>query len=130
MSHPNPKLAALRPLLVGGLVFALVGLLMDIRGTLSQRAVLHPTEPCQGKINEQVTVSKEQLANLLIVPERDSKVRVRSILKEPYCQLPGLTVRAGVAAERDVYPLAFEAHTQLVILYEGNEYAGYRFSFE
>ena len=61
---------------------------------------------------------------------RDAKTRVRQIVSEPYCQLPTLKVRSGVDAEREAYPLAFDPGTTLVILYENDEYAGYRFSFE
>jgi hypothetical protein len=50
-------------------------------------------------------------------------------VSEPYCKLPTLNVRAGVEAEREAYPLEFDPATTLVILYENDEYAGYRFSF-
>jgi len=63
----------------------------------------------------------------LAVPERDRKSKVEEILKQPYCQLPTLEVRAGIAAERVAYPLAFDPQSWLVILYEGDEYAGYEF---
>lgn len=129
MKQTNPEFATLKPLLAGGLVFALVGLFIDVRGTVTQEQYQSHHEVCQGTINSQVTISREQLAQLLTVPERDNKTRVRDILKEPYCQLPGLQIRAGVAADRDVYPLAFDPQARLVILYEGDEYAGYRFSF-
>jgi hypothetical protein len=129
MKQSNIELATLKPLLTGGLVFALVGLLIDMRGTVTQAPSQSQHEVCQGTINAQVTISKEQLAQLLTVPERDNKTKVRDILKEPYCQLPSLQVRAGVAADRDVYPLAFDSEARLVVLYEGDEYAGYRLSF-
>ncbi|MDX2216812.1 MAG: hypothetical protein SFY66_26335 [Oculatellaceae cyanobacterium bins.114] len=129
MKQVNPEFATLKPLLAGGLVFALVGLLIDVRGTVTPKQYQSHPEVCQGTINSQVAISREQLAQLLTVPERDNKTRVRDILKEPYCQLPSLQIRAGVAADRDVYPLAFDPQARLVILYEGDEYAGYRFSF-
>ena len=72
-------------------------------------------------------LSREQLLALLAVPERDTKARIREIVAEPYCQLSALNVRAGVKAEREAYPLAFDPNTTLVILYENDEYAGYRF---
>lgn len=119
--------ATLRPLLAGGLMFALVGFLMDVRGI---GAVSKPVRSiCQGEVKAAVVVSRKQLAQLLLVPERDSKAKVQQILNEPYCQLPSLEVRAGVAADRVAYPLAFDPRTWLVILYEGNEYAGYEFRF-
>ena len=49
------------------------------------------------------------------------------MLKAPYCQLPNLEVRAGATAERFVYPLAFDPQISLIVLYEGDEYAGFRF---
>lgn len=104
-------------------------LLLDLRTNLTQSQSQSHPETCQGTVNVEAQVSREQLAQLLTVPERDSKARVQDILKEPYCQLPGLTIRAGVTAERDIYPLDFDPQTRLVILYEGDEYAGYRFSF-
>jgi hypothetical protein len=122
--------SGLSPLLAGGIMFAFVSLLMDMRGGSMSPSTSDPHEVCQGTVNTQVVISREQLAQLLTVPERDSKTRVRDILDTPYCQLPGLEVRAGIVAERDVYPLAFDPQTRLVILYEGNEYAGYRFSFQ
>lgn len=119
----------LKPLLAGGLMFALVGLLMDVRGVLPNQISTVNRDSCQDVVNADVVVSREQLAQLLTVPERDTKARVREILKEPFCRLPGLQIRAGVTAEREEYPLAFDPQTRLVILYEGDEYAGYRFSF-
>jgi hypothetical protein len=117
-----------RPLLAGGLMFAMVGLVMDVRGMSATGKPTH--QLCQGEIKSKVVVSREQLAQLLLVPERDSKVKVEEILKQPYCQLPSLEVRAGVAADRAAYPLAFDPHTWLVILYEGDEYAGYQFKLQ
>jgi hypothetical protein len=118
----------LRPLLAGGLMFALVGLLIDVRGIGAASKPVR--QVCQGDTKAGVVVSREQLAQLLLVPERDSKTKVQQILNEPYCQLPNLEIRAGVAADRVAYPLAFDPRTWLVILYEGNEYAGYQFRFE
>jgi hypothetical protein len=111
-------------------MFALLSLLIDIHGTVNHLDTRKHHEACQGTIKAQVAISREQLAQLLTIPERDSKERVTDILKEPYCQLPNLEVRSGVVAEREVYPLAFDPQTRLVVLYEGDEYAGYRFSFQ
>ncbi|HEY9620873.1 MAG TPA: hypothetical protein V6C78_10910 [Crinalium sp.] len=130
MQQRHLELSTLRPLLAGGLVFALLGLLIDVRGSISKEQLVNHHESCRGVINRQVAISREQLAKLLIIPERGSKASVRDILKEPYCQLSNLQVRAGVAAEREVYPLAFDPQTRLIVLYEGDEYAGYRFSYQ
>ncbi|MEM8604697.1 MAG: hypothetical protein AAGF24_12790, partial [Cyanobacteria bacterium P01_H01_bin.121] len=85
---------------------------------------------CEEIVQTEATLSREQLAQLLTIPERDSKARIRQVVAEPYCTLAGLTVRSGVNAEREAYPLEFDPKTQLVILYENDEYAGYRFNFE
>lgn len=118
------------PLLMGGLMIAFVGVLFDFRGELPGKATGNSHEACQGDVNPQVSLSREQLAQLLAIPERDTKERVTAVVGAPYCQLQSLQVRAGIAAERQVYPLAFDPDTQLIILFEGNEYAGYRFSFQ
>ncbi|MBD1909549.1 MULTISPECIES: hypothetical protein [unclassified Leptolyngbya] len=120
----------MHPLLMGGLIFAFVGLVFDFRGLLPGRATHTSYEACQGEVNAQVALSREQLAQLLAIPERDTKERVTAAIGTPYCQLQTLQVRAGVTAERQVYPLAFDPDTRLVVLFEGNEYAGYRFNFQ
>jgi hypothetical protein len=74
-------------------------------------------------------LSREQLSRLLAVPERSNQKQVRQVVSKPFCKLQNLQVRAGVTAEREAYPLAFDPNTWLVVLYEGDEYAGYSFSF-
>jgi len=130
MKRHSSEPSTLTPLLAGGLMFALVGLLIDVGGITSQdQSISHYTD-CQGEVKEEVSLSREQLAHVLTIPERDSKAKVQEILAAPYCQLPSIEIRAGVAAEREAYPLAFEPQTWLVILYEDDEYAGFRFSFQ
>ncbi|NJL88088.1 MAG: hypothetical protein HC886_22350 [Leptolyngbyaceae cyanobacterium SM1_1_3] len=126
-SHPF----FLKPLLAGGLMFAIVGLLFDFQGV---QALLSPSKPvsaqeCETIVQAKARLSRETLAQLLAIPERDTKERVRQVVSEPYCQLPELNVRSGVVAEREAYPLEFDPKTRLVILYENDEYAGYRFDF-
>lgn len=130
MHHRSAGSSAMNPLLAGGIMFAFISLLVDVRGAVLPQQANTQWEACNGTVNSEVVVSREQLAQLLTVPERDSKTRVLSILSEPYCQLPSIQIRAGVAAERNLYPLAFDPQTRLVVLYEGDEYAGYRFSFQ
>lgn len=127
---PQVEASNLKPLLAGGLMFALVGLLIDVRGVVSLGKVQPQNEVCQGAVQSDVKLSREKLAQLLTVPERDARTKVQEILAEPYCQLPALEVRAGVESEREAYPLEFDPQTWLVVLYEGDEYAGYRFSFQ
>ncbi len=130
-----------KPLLAGGLLFALILILLDVNSAKSLlknpavfahssslgKAVETLSKDCESEINETAKLSRQQLLELLSVPERDSKTRVRDIVQAPYCQLSSLQVRAGVDAVREAYPLEFDAETALVILYENNEYAGYRF---
>lgn len=85
------------------------------------------SETCEAIIRSDARIGRDQLAKLLTIPERDSKENVRKVVSEPYCRLPAIQIRAGVEAEREVYPLAFDPSTHLILLYEGDEYAGYRF---
>lgn len=87
-------------------------------------------ELCQTVKQSSVVLSREQLAQLLTVAERADRKDVREIVNEPYCTMSALEVRAGIEAEREAYPLAFDPSTWLVVLYEGDEYAGYGFSFQ
>jgi hypothetical protein len=116
----------LKPLLLVGFVVAVLSLLLDLHGVVKAK---NHGEVCQEIVQSKATLSRTQLAKLLTIPERDPKTKVQDILKAPYCKLPKLEVRAGVNAEREAYPLEFDPQTWLVILYEGDEYAGYQFSF-
>lgn len=127
---PPSQLPTMHPLLIGGLVFAFVGLAFDLGQVLPMASNASRHETCEGSVNEQVNLSRTQLAQFLTISERDSRDKVNQIVGAPYCQLQSLQIRAGVTAERQVYPLAFDPQTRLVILYEGQEYAGFRFSFQ
>ena len=72
-------------------------------------------------------LSRQQLAQLLSVPERSQRRYVQEVLKAPYCRLSSLNIRAGATTERDVYRLAFDPQTDLIVLYEGQSYVGYGF---
>lgn len=87
-------------------------------------------ELCQEEVAAKVVLSRTQLGQLLTVPERAKRQAVQAIVQEPYCTMPEIEVRSGVKAEREAYPLAFDPNTWLVLLYEGDEYAGYGFSFQ
>ena len=118
-----------RSLLVGSTLLA--GALVLLTGNLLNPASLlsarDPNAQCQGKVQSQSVISRDQLGQFLTVAERDRKAKVRQIVKAPYCTLPTIEVRPRVNAEREAYPLAFDPQTRLVILYEGDEYAGYAF---
>jgi DNA-binding transcriptional regulator YdaS (Cro superfamily) len=131
-SSPTPT-GGVKPVLASGMVVAIAGLLVvDGQSVPQWFSKARPTanENCEAIVETDSRLSREQLAKLLTVPERDSKDSIREIVAEPYCRLPNLTVRSGVEAEREAYPLEFDPETQLVILYENDEYAGYRFRFE
>lgn len=84
---------------------------------------------CQQEVQPESVLSRPELTELLSVPERSAKEAVRQVIAEPYCRMAPVEVREGVTAEREAYPLAFDPQTWLVVLYEGDEYAGYDFSF-
>ncbi len=132
-SGAGVAIATLKPFLAGGLIL-LIGFMVLDRSGLGQRWFTPggsiAAEGCEKIVQSNAQLSREQLAKLLAVPERDPKEKVRSIVAEPYCSLPQLQVRSGVPSEREAYPMAWDPSVQLVILYENDEYAGYRFRFQ
>lgn len=127
MTHPEISFSPSKLLLIAVFLLPLVAvLIIDLHKGSSGR-VTRRTETCQGAVSEGVVISRQQLAEFLTISERDLRTRVEEMLKAPYCQLPNLEVRAGATAERFVYPLAFDPQTWLIVLYEGDEYAGFRF---
>lgn len=126
MKRPSPqRQIGMRLFLLGGAIAVIAGLSTDIQETIAAQRSSRP-ESCAGDLNPQAKISRDQLATFLTISEREPKVQVQDVLQTPYCQLPSLEVRAGVAAERAVYQLAFDPQTWLVVLFEGNEYAGYQ----
>lgn len=138
MSDLDSDSPLLKILLLGGIFVVVFALLVDVRrvGTWSNwfshslTPAQTPIETCQGEIRGNINISREKLAEFLTVSEREPKARVQDILQQSYCQLPAIEIRAGVPAERQVYPLAFHPQTWLIVLYEGEEYAGFQFSFQ
>lgn len=116
----------MRLFLMGGALAVIAGLTMDMREVISMEQRRQP-ENCVGDVHPTAAISREQLATFLTVSERGTKTVVQNILQMPYCMLSPLEVRAGVPAERSVYQLAFDPQTWLIVLYEGEEYAGYQF---
>jgi len=128
MSHRSPrKSSSFQYFLAGGSLLALVGLLADFRTSFEARPV---SNACQEVVQPQSVLSRDELSQLLAVPERDAKATVQAIVSDPYCRLAPVEIRQGVVAEREVYPLAFDPQTWFVLLYEGEEYAGYSFVFQ
>ncbi len=128
MSYHKPQGFSSRQLLAGGSVLLALGLVIDGR-SLPMWGSKPSMETCEQITKPEASLSRDQLAKLLTVPEGDNKAKIRQIAKEPYCQLAKLSIRAGATAVREAYPLDFDAQTWLIVLYEGDQYAGYRFSF-
>ncbi|MEP0914466.1 hypothetical protein [Leptolyngbya sp. GB1-A1] len=128
-TRTGSSVISMQGIVIAGMVIGLAALLVDVQRVVPFDRLAQRPENCQGEVNESVVISREQLAQFLAISERDTKARVEQVLQAPYCQLPGLEIRAGAAAERAVYPLAFDPQTWLVVLYEGDEYAGYQFRF-
>ena len=127
MDHRKTRTNRVKYVLAGGSVLAAFGLLADPRGLWPTPA---PTPAvCRDIVQSKAMLSRDQLSRLLAVPERSSQTQVRQIVQEPYCKLSLIEVRAGVSSRREAYPLSFDPQTWLVVLYEGDEYAGYDFSF-
>ena len=100
-----------------------------LRGQQAQ-AGLRRHAICETVVAPNAVLSRAQLAQLLTLPERSPTSQVREQVAQPYCQLADLEVRAEVMAQREAYPLAFDPQTWLILLFEGDEYAGYAFSFQ
>lgn len=122
------KHGGIKYMLAGGSVVAALGMLTDVSGILPKSAPA-AREVCQQVIQEKAVLSRDELAQLLTVPEGSDRSQIQQVVKSPYCQLSQVQVRSGAMAQREAYPLAFDPQTWLVILYEGESYVGYSFSF-
>lgn len=87
------------------------------------------TTVCEQRVETQSVLSRDELSELLAIPERSSREAVEAVIAKPFCVLNQTEIRADIPAERVAYPLAFDPQTWLVVLYEEGEYAGYDFSF-
>ena len=135
------KQSIAKPFVACSLILFLASLVLDVKGvkTLLNHSVAFASsseaqpvatrlaEECTTEVVAEAQLSRKQLLEILAVPERDTKSRIRQIAPTPYCQLSSISIRAGAEATREAYPLAFDPETTLVILYEDEEYAGYRF---
>jgi len=113
-------------LLAGGSMLALMGLWIN---PPTHRQAEPEPDACQEVVESRAVLSRDQLSQLLMVPERAPKEEVKAVVSDPYCVLRSLEVRPGISAHREAYPLAFDPDTWLVLLYEDGEYAGYDFNF-
>ena len=119
-----------RYFLATGWGVAAIGLLLNASTYFKVDAASTDKDNCQKIVQSSAVLSRKQLGKILTVPERSNQNTVRNIVAEPYCQLPSLEIRDGITATREAYPLAFDPSTWLVMLYEGDEYAGFSFSFQ
>lgn len=132
MKQPKAQPLMLQYLLIAGglLLTGYLSALFNLpfrRSLETQQSSTPDRWVCQEIVQPKASLSREQLAKLLSVPERSQRRNVRELVKEPYCQLPSLSIRAGAKTERHIYPLGFDPQTSLVVLYEGETYVGYGF---
>lgn len=122
-SGTTPK----RVLAIGSTVLLAGALMMDVNILPSFGIRKGAGGDCKRTVQSNARLTEPQLAKLLTIPEGSTKQRVREALQEPFCEMDSLQVRAGATAQREAYPLEFDNQTWLVVLYEGDQYAGYRF---
>lgn len=130
MTPSTLRLSPFNLFLAGALILTLFGLMIDVQRPQTNAEGDRHYESCARKVEPHVRLTQQQLAQVLTIPERDAKAKIRNILAEPYCILPPIEIRSGIQSEREAYPLAFNPDAWLVILYEGDEYAGYRISIQ
>jgi hypothetical protein len=117
-------------LLAGGSMLALAALVVGPKPLMEENSTAVTAKAvCQETIQAESVLSRAELSELLAIAERAPKADVQGIIAEPYCTLPSVEVREGVTAERVAYPLEFNPETWFIVLYEGEEYAGFDFSF-
>ncbi|NJL48843.1 MAG: hypothetical protein HC929_16930 [Leptolyngbyaceae cyanobacterium SM2_5_2] len=120
-------------MLAGGSVLAgssVIAAALWITPTVSpQPASQALQEECIKIEQTQNFLSRDKLKKLLEVDAQAPKAAVREVLSEPHCVLEPSTNEGGVQAEREAYPLEFDPNTWLIVLYEGDQYAGYDFTF-
>lgn len=123
--NPNRLLAGVAGILA-------LGLFLEMQG-LPSFGSKESDVMCQNKNPRSQPLTGSQLIKLLNVKQGDSRDNVRRTLKDPYCLLPKEEFRKDTIAAREVYLLAsddffqFDPKTRLVVLYEGDQYQGYRF---
>ena len=127
-SKRRPKQQRYRLITSGLLMLLSFSLGLGLR--FQARAASAKKDLCQDIISSQAVLSRQQLTQLLTIPERENRQAIEAIAEEPYCTLTAIEVRAGVSAERAAYPLAFDPNTWLVVLYEDEEYVGYGFKLQ
>ncbi|MBF2025824.1 MAG: hypothetical protein IGS48_03535 [Oscillatoriales cyanobacterium C42_A2020_001] len=127
MARHNNRGMGVKYMLAGGSVVAALGLVADLNGLLPKPSPVK--EICQEIVEPKAVLSRDELAKLLAIPEGSNRGQIQQVMRSPYCRLPNVQVRDGAMAQREAYPLAFDPKTWLIVLYEGESYAGYSFSF-
>ncbi|MCU0565461.1 MAG: hypothetical protein MUF49_02565 [Oculatellaceae cyanobacterium Prado106] len=128
MTHPEISLPPAKVFLTGAVLLILAPLLlMDFIHLGSLTGGRSQAQECDGETNGGGVITRQQLAEFLTISERDTRSRVEEVLPTAHCQLPGIEARAGATAERKVYLLDFNTEARLIVLYEGDEYAGFQF---
>lgn len=75
-------------------------------------------------------VSRDQIAKLANLQSQQTRADVQALLGEPYCYVSSVKLPGGEDATGDVYPLAFDPQTWIVMLYSQDMYIGYQFEFK
>lgn len=86
-------------------------------------------ETCQETIHSGAVLSRSQLSQFLTMATPNPKQTVQAIVGVPYCRLSQIKGDTGVMLDREAYPMEFDPQVWLIVLYEGNNYVGYTFSF-
>lgn len=127
--------SARKALLAGGSV-ATLAMLAIVPARIGSEAIA--LSDCQEVIKSGAEISREQISNLLTVPNGASREAVRQVIDTPYCALPSLTgdsatSHAGIETssrptkgsadviEREAYPLAFDPGAWVVVNYSAGE---------
>ncbi|HEY9752337.1 MAG TPA: hypothetical protein V6C46_05270 [Coleofasciculaceae cyanobacterium] len=126
MEYPNSSRSMMRGLMTGGCLLLAAYLLLDTYGASFFGLWRRSAAGCQEVVQPQSTITRQQLVQLMTLPEGDTRQRVQAILKAPYCKLANIEIRKGAAAQREAYRLEFDDQVWLVVLYEGGQYAGYQ----
>lgn len=137
MSHPETRTLFSRGVAIAGFTLLALYVLVERSGLPSFGSMVQLpwlkrqpgfTSDCQGAPQTETAIAKSQLATFLSIAEGTPKQKIRDLLKSPYCALTTLQVRAGATAQREAYRLEFDETTWLVVLYENDQYTGYRFA--
>lgn len=125
MNHRQTPGAGVRYMLAGGSVVAAFGMLIDPSGLLPNFAP--QKDVCQEIVQSKAVLSRDQLTRVLSIPRGTNKEQVQQVAKGPYCKLQ--PAQGAKNTQSEAYPLAFDPQTWFVLVYEGDQYAGYSFSF-